>query len=130
MHELPIMREVLRIVARNSNLSESRRLVSVTLQVGEMRDLQEHLVQMYWRYITEGTPAEGSSVILEVVPTTARCSNCGAIYGVKIMDIDQLCCPICGSDKASLVSGDELFVDEVEVRTVKPGDTVPDGSRE
>ncbi len=124
MHELPIMREVLSVVMRHSELSESRRLVSVTLEVGELRDMVEHFVQTYWRYITRGTPAEGSTVFLHVIPATARCTACGEVYPVKIMEIDKLSCPRCGHEKAALCTGDELRIDEVEVRTVKPQENI------
>lgn len=125
MHELPIMREILHIVNKNSNLSDTRRLVSVTLQVGEIRDLQGHFVQMYWKYITQGTPAEGSQVIIEVIPTTAKCLQCGAEYRVNIMETEQLCCPQCGHDKANQLTGNELLIDEVEIRTVKEKEDQP-----
>lgn len=113
------MRDVYKIVARNSNLSEERRLVSVTLQVGEMRDLVDNLVQTYWNYITENTFASGSKIIIHTVPVTCSCNQCERVYAVKIMEIDRLCCPQCGHDKASLLTGNELMVEEVEITTQK-----------
>lgn len=112
------MRGVLNVIMNNTELNESRRLIQVTLRVGEMRDMVDHLVQMYWNYITKNTPAEGSTIKLITVPTTCSCNQCNNIYPVKIMEIDQLECPKCGHNKAKLLTGDELFVEEVEIKTV------------
>ena len=115
------MREVYRIVSNNARLDNTKRLISVTLRVGEMRDLVGHLVQTYWNYITKGTNAEGSIIKLSVIPTTCKCNKCGYVYAVKIMEMDVLCCPACRFDKATLLTGNEMSIEEVEVKTITSG---------
>lgn len=118
MHELPIMRNILSVVTRSSQLSEKKRLVNVTLKVGALRDLEEEWVQRYWDYITRGTYAEGSKVTIDVVPTTCECSKCGNIFGYDVFTRKKPCCPECGSEQVSLKSGNELLIDEVEVKLI------------
>ena len=117
MHELPIMREVLKSVRRNAQLDDTVKLLSVTLRVGRSRDLIEDLVQKYWDYITRGTAEEGSVIKIHIIPNTCRCNDCGNVFDVDFMVLDNVHCNDCGSEKSQLLTGLELEIEEVAVTT-------------
>jgi hydrogenase nickel incorporation protein HypA/HybF len=47
-----------------------------------------------------------------MVPVTARCRDCDKPFELKEFD---WACPVCGGNSMEIISGEELFVESIEV---------------
>lgn len=118
------------------------RVVSLTLHVGEVRDIHEELLQRYFDHFSRGTAAEGIVVDMVVVPLRYRCDECGSVYGYDLK-AERILCPeplrslqdgplgcACGhahprgerprclihpNAGITVVSGTELFIEDIGV---------------
>jgi len=58
---------------------KARRVVSIHLQVGELRDVVEEWVQRYFDYLSEGTIAEGSKLVFKRTPASSNAAIAAAL---------------------------------------------------
>lgn len=114
MHELPIVKQVLKTVLQVAEEEHASRVLKVTLTIGEMHDLIDEWVRKYFVYASIGTLAEGAQLEITRLPVICRCSSCSEFYVAHLRESDTLKCPVCGSEKYSFISGDELRIEEVE----------------
>jgi hydrogenase nickel incorporation protein HypA/HybF len=111
MHEVSIVEgliEILLDVARENGLSKVTR---ITLRIGEMRQIVPDALYFAFEAVGKGTIAEGAEIVINSVPTCARCSDCSNEFSVE-----EYCffCPSCSSRNVSVIKGKELFVDSIE----------------
>ncbi|MBA4398242.1 MAG: hydrogenase nickel incorporation protein HypA, partial [Syntrophus sp. (in: bacteria)] len=55
------------------------------------------------------------NIRIERIPVVFRCEACGETHEVKLSERKDVICPACGSAKASLLSGREFTVQQIEV---------------
>jgi hydrogenase nickel incorporation protein HypA/HybF len=116
MHELPVTESILNIVLKHAAANRVRAVVSISLRVGEMSDLEDEWIQRYFDYLSKDTVAEGAKLKIERVPVTIECSNCQTTYTVKIREEKDPKCPQCGSSGGKLIAGREYYIKDMEVR--------------
>jgi hydrogenase nickel incorporation protein HypA/HybF len=109
MHELSITQGVVDICESNS---AGRRVISVTLEIGELSGVVPDAVEFCFEACTRDTSLEGAKLIIDRVPARGRCDDCSAEFPVKAYYEP---CPVCGSFRVALISGEELRVKELEV---------------
>lgn len=115
MHELPVTEGILNIVLRHAEGAQVKKVVSISLKIGEMSDLEDEWIQKYFDYLSKDTIAEGAKLKIERVPVKLRCNGCSEVYPVKIRETENICCPACGSDKGTMISGREYHVKDMKV---------------
>ena len=115
MHELPVTESILRIVLRHAETAQAKKVLSVSLRVGELSDILEEWLQRYFDYLSRGTIAEGAALCVERVPVTFRCSRCGNIFPVRVREARDSACPGCGSAETALHTGRDFFIRHIEV---------------
>lgn len=115
MHELPVVREVLKTVLRYAEEDGAGQILRVYLVIGDMHDLIDEWVVKYFAFASRGTIAEGAEVIIERPPVVCRCNICQEYFIMHLRTCDQTGCPVCGSESFSLCSGDEFMIKGVEV---------------
>lgn len=94
--------------------NKARRVASIHLQVGELRDLTEEWMQRYFDYLSHGTIAEGGKVVIKRTPVTLKCVECTDSFNADIRH-QNILCPVCGSAKIELVSGREFLIESIGV---------------
>lgn len=80
MHEMALVTEMIAAIEEKAKEVEAERVCSVTLRVGEFRDIHLDLLQKYFEYFTRETVAEGMEVTADVVPARYVCERCGSVY--------------------------------------------------
>jgi hydrogenase nickel incorporation protein HypA/HybF len=115
MHELSIADALLRIALRHA---DGRRIESVEVQVGHLRQVVPDALTFAWTLVTEGTGAEGAKLIMEEVPAAGVCRGCGT---ESEWDAFPLACTACGSFDVRLVRGEELCIDALTTEEVPSG---------
>lgn len=116
MHELPIIKKVLATTLRYAQENEAKKVVSVTLEVGETHDLIADLVMKYFHYASRNTIAKDAELIYHTLPIVCQCGQCSEHFVFHLRSgIRTEFCPVCGSDSFTFVSGNEFFIDNIEI---------------
>lgn len=87
------------------------RITEIRISVGELTEIQEFALQFAFEALTPGTMAEGATLVVEHIPATSHCNQCGAEYE---HDRFQMLCPECGSFNVTPMTGREMRIDSIE----------------
>ncbi|KTE91331.1 hypothetical protein AT727_05790 [Desulfitobacterium hafniense] len=116
MHELAITRSVLSIVLKHAEEAKASKVLVVRLKIGELRDIVNHLMQSCFTYLARGTIAADTFLAIDRVPLTAKCRVCHEIFPFNIqLEPEETVCPQCGGRKLDLVTGQEFYIEDIEV---------------
>ncbi|MFW6334511.1 MAG: hydrogenase maturation nickel metallochaperone HypA [Desulfosalsimonas sp.] len=115
MHELPVTESILNIVLRHAEKNSVSRVVSITLNIGELSDLEDEWIQHYFDYLSKDTLAAGARLKIERIPIILKCRNCGETVRIEKDQLGVTDCPGCGeSGNFTLVSGRQYYIKEME----------------
>jgi len=112
MHELYATQGILDRAIEKAGEQNARRITDLHIVVGEISSYQEESVQFYWDEISKGTIAEQARLHFRHVPAELQCMNCGAKY--RPQEVEVLC-PNCGSTGARIWSGEEFYLEALDV---------------
>jgi hydrogenase nickel incorporation protein HypA/HybF len=110
MHELSIADAIVTIAARHA---AGRRVTSVHVRIGRLRQVVPAALTFAFELVACGTSVEGAVLELEEIAVAGRCRSCGA---AATLDGLPLRCPACEGLDVELTAGEELLVEEIEVR--------------
>src|SRR5919108_3044824 len=109
MHELSIADA---IVAIARDHARGRRVASVDVKIGRLRQVVPDAPDLAFELVAGGTNVEGAALRIEQVPPRVRCRRCETetlVVGFP------LACARCGSVDVEVVAGEELLVDALEL---------------
>jgi hydrogenase nickel incorporation protein HypA/HybF len=109
MHELSITQGVVDIC---QSTAAGRRVISVTLLIGELSGVVPEAIEFCFEACTRETPLEGARLIIEQIPARGSCRSCSAEFPLRAY---YSSCPGCGGHDVTVISGEELRVKEMEV---------------
>lgn len=112
MHEQSIVEALLSTVLEKANEAKATKVRRVYLVVGELSGVLQDAVDFYFGFLSKGTIAEGASLFFIQPPTQVRCRNCGTVYTPENL---KLVCPNCKERKVEILSGRELYIENMEV---------------
>lgn len=112
MHELSVTESLLEITLRHAEQANARRVIDLNIVVGQLASIVDDSVQFYWDMISEGTLAQGARLHFRRVPAELVCQDCGTRYAP---DGVELACPGCASLRVKIASGEEFYLDSIEV---------------
>jgi hydrogenase nickel incorporation protein HypA/HybF len=109
MHELALATAIRDTVLRHA---EGRRVSTVRMRVGTMRQVVPESLDFYFGVVATGTLCDGSRLELDVTPAVLRCEACGESWRPEVPSFR---CPSCGGAKVQVVSGGQLEVESIDV---------------
>ncbi|MBF0292107.1 MAG: hydrogenase maturation nickel metallochaperone HypA [Nitrospinae bacterium] len=112
MHEMSIAMSVAQIVVERAREEGASKALSVTVEVGELSGVTPEALEFCYEAAVMGGLAEGSRLVIKRVPAVAVCGECGETFAPNER---IFVCPKCEGFTASLKSGEELAVIEIEV---------------
>jgi hydrogenase nickel incorporation protein HypA/HybF len=112
MHEQSIVEAIMALALENAGKENAKKIIRVYLVVGELSGVLQEAVEFYWRFLSKNTIAAGSELFFMQPPTLVRCRACGTEYTPENL---KLVCPKCKERKVEILSGRELFIDNMEV---------------
>ncbi len=89
-----------------------RDVEAVEVLIGSLSGVVPQALEFAWDVATEGTPLEGSRLIVDLVPTTVFCEPCQAVV---IPEIGFLC-PTCETLSGDLRTGREMEIRAARVK--------------
>lgn len=126
MHELAISSAVVETALEHA---KGRRIVSVRLRVGRLRQVVPDSLSFYFGIAARDTGCEGAELDLELVDALLGCRECGREWdpaprpapddpagrpGDPIL-LPRFRCPACAGAGAEVLRGEELEVESIEV---------------
>lgn len=102
---------VVELVEETARANDIARVTLVRMRVGRMAGVVPDSLTFCFDAASRGTLAEGARLEVTLVELVGRCAACGT---ESRLEPYHLVCPRCDSGAVSLLSGDELHVDELE----------------
>ncbi|WP_290219515.1 hydrogenase maturation nickel metallochaperone HypA [Corynebacterium atrinae] len=111
MHEVALSTQLAGVVSRAAG---DRRVLSVHLQIGQLRQVVPDTLRYAWSMVTRGTLLAEASLSIDSLPVRLTCpaGHCSEVDG----ELD-LHCPRCG-EIAAIVGGEEFTVVDIEVESL------------
>lgn len=122
MHELAIAGHVVDIAVRHA---DGRKVTKVYLKVGHLRQIVPSALTFSFDLVAQGTLAEGADLILDEIPATGRCRDCGTESTLRAFPFQ---CSSCGGMSLEITQGEELYVESLEMEEQQDEGLIADGS--
>ncbi len=112
MHELYATQAILDRALQKAGEQNAKHITDAYIVVGEISTYTDESVQFYWDEITKGTVAEGAKLHFRRVPAELQCMSCSTKYRPEA---GEIVCPHCGSAGARIWSGEEFYLEALDV---------------
>lgn len=123
MHEFSLVEALIEAVEAELKSRPGARVRTVSLRVGELRQVEPSTMEFCWDAAIRDTPLAGSRLLIERVAAVARCARCSAEFPVKENFFE---CPGCSAIGGELLRGRELSLVAIELEEAPaPVDPVP-----
>ena len=113
MHELSIVETLIEQVEKEVLQSgHEGRIVQLDLVIGRLSGVNADSIRFAFELLSPDTKLAGARLCIEEPRAVCRCEDCRADT-----EIDELTasCPVCGSIHVSMVGGQELMLDSIEL---------------
>ncbi|MCX7783747.1 MAG: hydrogenase maturation nickel metallochaperone HypA [Meiothermus sp.] len=113
MHELSIAASIVAVAQQEA---EARGVVveAVHLRLGALLGVVPDSLLFGYEVASQGTPLEGTRLLIEEVPLGIYCPSCRAEF--ELEGIQSLRCPRCGELSGEIRRGKELEIVALEVK--------------
>lgn len=112
MHEYDLTKQIVKIVNDAALKHGAVRVNAVHLVVGENTSIIPESVQMYFDMIAKGTDAQGAELKVRVIKAEMYCKKCRQSFQRPRF---SFACPVCGELGAPTDTGNEFYVESVEI---------------
>ncbi len=113
MHELSIALSMIDGVLEESQKRGGLRVDAVHLRIGELSGVDKEALTFSYGLACEGTPLQGSRLVIENVPVFIRCPICGKER--QPPSLQELYCPDCRTPAQDIIRGREIELAALEV---------------
>ncbi|MGD0680466.1 MAG: hydrogenase maturation nickel metallochaperone HypA [Terracidiphilus sp.] len=117
MHELSIVTSIVETVTETlaalPDSSRGARVLEVRLRVGALASVIPESLEFCWGIAIEGTPMEGSRLVVNMLPVVVHCDSCG--QDAELEGVQSFRCPRCGEPCSDMRQGRELEIDSIEI---------------
>ena len=116
MHELGIVKHVIKTLHGVAEENRVTRIGSVTLEIGEVSGVVIEQLVDCWNYFREKDElVKGAPLYVETIEAVTLCTACEKTYGTVE---HGKTCPYCGSGETYLLSGNEFSIQQIEAETL------------
>lgn len=115
MHELSIAMSLIEVASEEAERSGAE-VVAVHLRLGPLSGVVKEALESAYELAREGTALGGSRLVICEMPVIAWCSTCECER--RIVSIQEMSCPACGTPTPEIRGGRELEVTGLEVMDV------------
>jgi hydrogenase nickel incorporation protein HypA/HybF len=110
MHELSLCRAIAGIVQR---AAPDRKVRTVNLDIGELRQVVPDTLAHCWRLVSAGTALADSALEVNRIPAVLHCPECAT--DTTLSGVPILRCASCQATVVEIVSGEEFTVTSIDV---------------
>jgi hydrogenase nickel incorporation protein HypA/HybF len=87
------------------------RIVKLQLKIGVFSGVVDDSLRFSFEVASQGTKAEGAVLVVDNVPLRVRCVDCGREKEIQPILFQ---CPLCGSRRVDIITGQELTLVSIE----------------
>jgi hydrogenase nickel incorporation protein HypA/HybF len=109
VHELSVSAAVVDTAVRHA---AGRKVTRVHLRIGALRQVVPASLAFYFEICTRDTVCEGAVLEQELIGAQLRCEGCETEWSA---DAPAFRCPACAGSAVTVVCGDELEVESIDV---------------
>lgn len=110
MHELSMCGSIYEIADR---AAAGRQVSAIHLRVGQLRQVVPTTLTYCWTLVSDQTDLAGSQLVVDSVPVTLRCLDCGST--TTLVDQLLLLCSHCGGFHVNVTAGEEFMLTSLEL---------------
>ena len=114
MHELSITERILEIALKHAEKAGASKITDLYLVIGQLSSVLDDSVQFYWDIVSRDTIGAGATLHFRRIPTEFICLDCGLQYKPGNEDFS---CPDCQGTKVKVNTGEEFYLDSIEIDT-------------
>jgi hydrogenase nickel incorporation protein HypA/HybF len=114
MHEFAICENLLKQVSSIAAEHEGSAVDSIHLQIGPLSGIVPELLRSAFPIAAANTVAAGAQLVIHPAPVRVHCRHCHADSEASP---SHLLCAACGDWHTQLLSGDEMLLERVELKT-------------
>lgn len=118
MHELSIAMSIVEMAQEEAGKHGNVQVTAVHLRLGALSGVVKDALLSCYEMACEGTPLQGSQLMIEELPVVALCPQCQGHR--PISSVQFFCCSECGSPVSEIVQGKELEVTALEIQEWAP----------
>ncbi len=112
MHELSVAESIWNVLQDEIKKLGDVKLISVKIVIGELSGVVPDALDFYLNLLKDDMGQPDTTFIYKYVPVKFQCQQCGHTFTV---DKPLFACPKCGSSDVKIISGNEFYIDEIEV---------------
>ena len=113
MHETGIAVEIINIINETMRDRPATKVRQVRIMIGELTAVLPESLDFAYRALTENTPLHNSCLAITIIPVQAQCRSCNTPFTLQEFTFS---CPGCGSSNIDVTTGNELYIQEIEVQ--------------
>lgn len=113
MHELSLCGSIYQHVER---AAAGRPVAVINLQIGQLRQVVPDTLRYCWTMVCDQTELSGSTLEIDSVPVTLRCSKCDS--NTTLTDHLLLLCGECGATDVHVTTGEEFLLTSLQLAEV------------
>jgi hydrogenase nickel incorporation protein HypA/HybF len=114
MHELSIAVSLIEAAQEEAEKLGAAGVTAVHLKLGPLAGVVKEALLFSYGLAAEGTPMEGSRLVIEDSPVLMFCTVCGERRPIR--SLQSFCCATCSAPAIDVVQGRELEVVALEIR--------------
>lgn len=117
MHELGLTQNILKTAVKYAGETHAKKVITIVLRLGELRDIKPEWISRYFKYISRGTLAEGAEILILRDPIVCRCVDCKKDFEIDLERYagENIFCPFCFKPDYTLISGTAFQIEGIEV---------------
>jgi hydrogenase nickel incorporation protein HypA/HybF len=112
MHELAVTESILTIAEKHALQANAKKVTDIFLVIGNLSSIVDDSVTFYWEMISKGTVCEDSVIHFNRLPAKMYCLACDHTFEIPG---ELIPCPNCGSYQLKIQSGEEFFLESIEI---------------
>lgn len=113
MHELSIAMSLIESAEEEAAKHGAVTVRAVHLRLGPLAGVEKEALLFSYGLAAEGTPLEGSQLLIEDSPVAVFCAQCRERRPVR--SLQSFCCAVCGEPATEVLQGRELEVIALEI---------------
>ena len=113
MHELSIAMSMIEMASEEAARRGAAQVNAVHLKLGALSGVVKDALLFSYELACDGTPLQGSQLIIEDLPVVIFCASCEAERIIE--SIQSFTCPVCGALTPEVISGRQLEVFALEI---------------
>jgi hydrogenase nickel incorporation protein HypA/HybF len=102
----------LKIAVEHAEKANARRVTDLHIVIGDLASMVDDSIQFYWDIIARDTIAEQATLHFRRLPAQLQCNTCSEKYQPTEK---ELICPNCHGVGAKIISGEEFFLESIDV---------------